>query len=110
MVRCLGRALRILVAVGRRIFVISWVGDLPDVDNELVPVGGEHGHRHPHWSLVLVEASAEVFEDRGVVRDTEELLLVVVSATGGDPVPVADLIEPDRLTQVPHGTLFYVLS
>ena len=32
---------------------------VPDVDDELIPVGGEDRHRHPHRRLVLVEGRAE---------------------------------------------------
>src|SRR5215469_13077836 len=59
--------------------VVTWVRKVvPDIDDELVPVGGKHSHRDPHRPLVLIESGAEYLKNCGVVRDTKERLLVGV--------------------------------
>src|SRR5579862_522926 len=89
----------------RRGYVVLRFGNVPDVDDELVPVRGEYGDGDPDRPAGRVEGGTEDLEDRGVVLYPEEALLVQVGRTGGDPVPVADLLDAFGLFQVTHGAL-----
>jgi tRNA-uridine 2-sulfurtransferase len=92
------------VAVGS----LSRLGDLPDVDDELVPVGRVNRHGNPDRGTCLVEAGSEDLEQGDVGRDLEELLLVSVREARGDPVAVASLLDARRLREVAQHTLLDV--
>jgi hypothetical protein len=74
------------------------IGYVAEVVHELVAVDWIDGDRDPPGLLVLIKTNAENLKYRRVVRQAKERSLIVVWPAGGDPVPVADLLQPERVS------------
>ena len=83
-----------------------------DFDDELVSVSTKHGHRQAHGSLVAIKCGARIFHHGhpAIWRQREEVHFARIRRAHGNPVPVADLADADRILQVPDRSFVNVAS
>src|SRR5271156_1933473 len=78
-----------------------------DVQDELIPVGRVDRHGNPHRLSVTVVCRPGylVHRDTAVGSQFEEVRLVRIRRTYGDPVAITDLTDAKCLGQVLYGAL-----